>query len=76
MSFISKQPNGKYCRFSSIIDCPTDINMTEDDYIKLCQDKATIEAIDTLKTCLRPFKEVKESFIPNNMTKKEFKNIL
>ena len=26
--FISKQPNGLYCRFSSVTDCPTAWNMT------------------------------------------------
>ena len=33
--FVSKQPNGKYCRFSSVVDCPTDINMTFEDYVKV-----------------------------------------
>ena len=33
--FISKQPNGLYCRFSTVVDCPTDWNMTEDDYIEV-----------------------------------------
>ena len=32
-AFIAKQPNGKYCRFSTIVDCPTHINMTKEDYI-------------------------------------------
>lgn len=33
--FIAKQPNGKYCRFSSVVDCPTHINMAFDDYVKV-----------------------------------------
>jgi hypothetical protein len=33
---IVKQPNGRYARYSSIVDDFTDINMTEDDYIELC----------------------------------------
>lgn len=23
--FISKQPNGLYCRFSTVVDCPTEL---------------------------------------------------
>jgi len=75
-AFISKQPNGLYCRFSSVVDCPTDWNMTEDDYIELCKQKAEIEARDTLKNHLYPFDRVKDYFIPNNMTRKEFKEFL
>ena len=33
---IAKQPNGLYCRISTIIDAPTHSNMTEQDYIDLC----------------------------------------
>ena len=71
-AFIAKQPNGKYCRFSSIVDCPTNWNMTEEDYIKLCMEKAKYEAIDILRNYLMPFEEVKDRFIPNNMTEAEF----
>ena len=28
--FVSKQPNGLYCRFSSVTDCPTAWNMTRE----------------------------------------------
>lgn len=30
--FIVKQPNGLYCRFSTIVDCPTHINMTRKEF--------------------------------------------
>ena len=30
--FISKQPNGLYCRFSSVTDCPTAWNMTKEEF--------------------------------------------
>ena len=33
LAFICKQPNGKYCRFSTILETVTHINMTEDEYI-------------------------------------------
>ena len=75
-AFISKQPNGLYCRFSTVVDCPTDWNMTEQDYIDLCVGKAIEEAKDVLDNYLRPFEWVKDRFIPNNMTKAEFKKFL
>lgn len=75
-SYIARQPNGLYCRFSSIVDTVTDINMTREDYIQLCQDKATEEAINTLNNYVHPFKEIKDDFAPNNMTKLEFKRLL
>ena len=30
---IAKQPNGLYCRISTVVDAPTHWNMTEQDYI-------------------------------------------
>lgn len=74
--FISKQPNGLYCRFSTIVDCPTDWNMTEEDYIELCKQKAEKEARDILANHLYPFEMVKERFINNNMTDEEFERFL
>lgn len=67
-SFISKQPNGLYCRFSTVVDCPTHYNMTEEEYIEMCAEKAREEARKTLRDHLRPFEEVIESFYPANMT--------
>lgn len=31
-----KQPNGRYCRYSTVVDCVTHYNMTEDDILELC----------------------------------------
>lgn len=39
-SFIAKQPNGLYCRYSGIVDNITHHNMTEEDYIELCIERA------------------------------------
>lgn len=75
-SFIARQPNGLYCRFSTITDCPTNWNMTEQDYIELCKKKAEEEAKDTLKNYLAKFENVKDKFRPNNMTEKEFEQFL
>ena len=75
-AFISKQPNGLYCRFSSVVDCPTDWNMTEEDYIELCAEKAREEARNVLANRLKPFEWVKDYFSPNNMSEEEFKQFL
>ena len=75
-AFISKQPNGLYCRFSTVVDCPTHWNMTEDTYIEMCAEKAKEEAKETLKNHLKPFDEIKERFYPNNMTRKQFNQFL
>ena len=75
-AFITKQPNGLYCRFSTVVDCPTHINMTKEDYINLCMERAREEAEDVLENYIRPFEWVKEYFHPNNMSKKEFKECL
>lgn len=74
--FVCKQPNGLYCRFSTIVDCPTDWNMTEEDYIELCKTKAEKEAREVLANYLRSFEMVKQKFHPNNMTEEEFEQFL
>ena len=74
--FIAKQPNGLYCRFSSVVDCPTDWNMTKRDYIEHCKHKAAMEAKDILQNHLERFDMVKENFRPTNMTQKEFDDFL
>lgn len=81
-SFIAKQPNGKYCRFSTVVDCPTHINMTFEDYVKVIMErgyqewKAKEKAQDVIDNYLYDFQEVLDYFIPNNMTKKEFKKCI
>lgn len=75
-AFIAKQPNGLYCRFSSVVDCPTNWNMTEEEYIELCAERAREEARCTLEHFLRPFSWVKDNFSPNNMTEEEFEKFL
>lgn len=74
-AFIAKQPNGRYCRFSSIVDCPTDWNMTEEDYIELCAEKAREEARFTLANYLRPYEWIKERFLPMNMSEADFEEV-
>lgn len=74
--FICKQPNGLYCRFSSVVDGPTHWNMTEEDYIEYCAEKAREEARFVLQHKLRPFDWVIEYSRPINMSFEEFKRML
>lgn len=74
--FVARQPNGLLCRFSTVTDCPTHYNMTDEDYIKLCQKRAEDEARYVLGNCVMPFSWVTDQFCPNNMSKKKFSKIL
>lgn len=77
---IAVQPNGLLCRFSTVVDTFTDWNMTEEEYIEMCVEKAAKDArekaLDTLKDWKRPFEEVKNRFYPGNNTIDEFNKIL
>ena len=55
----------------SLLDCKSD-----EEYIEMCAQKAREEAQETLKHSLRPFEEVKASFVPTNMSRDEFNRIL
>lgn len=72
MSFVVRQPNGRLCRFSTIVDCITDYDMTEDDYINLCieraKENARREAEDVINNHLMPYEKIDECFYPYNMT--------
>ena len=65
-AFIAKQPNGLYCRFSSIVDTVTEYNMTEDEYVKMRMEEAREDALNTLKHYVRPFEMVIQNFEPVN----------
>lgn len=75
-AFIARQPNGLLCRFSTVVDTVTHYNMTEEDYIEMCAEKAREEARDVINNYLKPFELVKDYFRPNNMTEREFEEIL
>ena len=79
-AFIVRQPNGLLCRFSTVVDCPTHWNMTDEEYIEMCAEKAREEAREearyVLDKCLLPFDEIKKRFYPLNMTKREFKKLV
>lgn len=50
---IARQPNGLLCRVSSVIDAPTNYNMTEEDYIRLCIERGVEEAQREAKNVLK-----------------------
>ena len=74
-----KQPNGKYCRFSTIVDCPTDINMTFEDCVLVVmrnqhsnEERAIVEVTDVFNYQLQHFERVLRAFYPNNLSEKSF----
>lgn len=73
---IAKQPNGLYCRFSSVVDTVTDYNLTEEELIDLYVERARQEIKDRLKHDVHNFEEVKDLFWPTNNTIEEFNEIL
>ena len=54
-AFIARQPNGRLCRHSTVVDCVTAYNMTDEEYIELCAENAREEARDVIKNHLKPF---------------------
>lgn len=76
MEFIARQPNGLLCRHSSIVDCITDYNLTDEDYVAMCMEKAKAEAYDVLKNHIRPFSDVEKCFVENNMSRQRFEELL
>ena len=76
---IVKQPNGLYCRISTIIDTPTHSNMTKQDYINLCVERAKREAESVLENYCYDFDRAL-SYINygknTNMTNKEYEQFI
>lgn len=73
-SYIARQPNGRLCRFSTVVDAVTHINLTEEDYIELCAERAREEARRDLKDkrFVKPFDRVLEDMRFYNMTYDEW----
>ena len=74
MSFIARQPNGLLCRFSTVVDCVTEYNMTDEDYIEYCAERAREEAKYNLsqKYFVQPYKRVLDETSFDNITEDEF----
>lgn len=83
-AFVAQQPNGLYCRFSSVVDTVTHWNMTFDEYVEQVQMKrygrshaeAVVEAQDIISNHLQSFQEIINRFRPLNDTVEEFNEIL
>lgn len=74
---LTKQPNGLYCRFSSIVDCPTHWNMTEEEYIEMSSEyQSKAEALDTIENYLQPFERIIERCTLDNISLDEFVDFL
>lgn len=73
-AFIARQPNGLLCRHSSVVDCITEYNMTEEEYIEKCAERARKEARENLQreSFVKPYEWVIENFLPNNMSEEDF----
>lgn len=77
-AYIAKQPNGLYCRFSSVVDCPTHYNMTTEDYLSNVTGTVSSRSAgkDVLDNHLQPFQNVIDDFTTLNMSQSEFEIIL
>lgn len=71
-AFIARQPNGLLCRFSSVVDTLTHYNMTEEDYIEYCAEKAREDARWRLERSVKPFDLVIREFRPINISINKF----
>lgn len=71
-AFIARQPNGLLCRFSSVVDTLSHYNMTEEEYIEYCAEKAREDAKWLLEHNVKPFNLVIKEFRPLNMSVEEF----
>lgn len=75
-AFITQQPNGLYCRFSTVVACPTHYNMTKEEYIQYRMNELKEELEMTFESRLKPFEWVEEYFSPMNMSEEEFKKLI
>lgn len=78
MGFVARQPNGRLCLFSSIVDCPIIYQMTDDDYVEYCAERAREEARKNLqnKKFLKSMKMVVAETTDENMSEDELFKIL
>lgn len=75
-SFISRQPNGLLCRFSTVVDCVTNYNMTDEEYIELRAEMAREDARFDLEHSMSPFNLVKQYTKFSHITKEKWAKIL
>ena len=70
---ICRQPNGRLCRFSTVVGCITHYNMTDSDYRRNITKtvKSAEDAQDTIDNYIKPFDWLNDYFVPNNMSREE-----
>lgn len=71
-AYFAKQPNGLFCRFSSVVDTITHYNMTREEVIDYFIEKAKEDAEYVLENRLHKFEQVVDDFVPYNNTIEEF----
>lgn len=74
-SFIARQPNGLLCRYSSVVECVTNINMTEEDYIEMCAERGREMAREIIASRLADYNRVIDETTTLNMTEERFLEI-
>ena len=76
---IIKQPNGRYMRFSIVVDCPTHWNLTEKEMRETLRQMYMEHLEERINFEIATAKDIKcavDSFVPNNMSDAEFNHIL
>lgn len=75
--FIARQPNGLLCRFSDTVGCVSHYNLTDEEFIELCAERAREDARDVIKNHLQPFECVlSETEVGENIEEDEWRQIL
>ena len=74
--FVSRQPNGRLCLFSTIVDTVVRHNMTDEEFVRMQMEEAREKAEHLIQKGLKPFSMVQENFVPGEMTQKEFDTIM
>lgn len=74
-AIISRQPNGLLCRWSTITDSITHYNMSNEQYIEYCAQRAREEAKDVLEHHLQPFSMI-ERYVEENQNTNDYDILL
>lgn len=79
MGRIFKQPNGLYCRYSTVSESITEVNMTADEYIALYKERAAaraaVEAKEILDRYIGSYEELLENLLHSNNQEANIKYI-
>ena len=75
--FVARQPNGRLCIFSTVVDTVVYYDLTDEDYIEIKAEEAREDARYNLSLprFVKPFSDVIKYFAPNNMTQEEFNSL-